>query len=139
MTDLETSLQNKSIIIYDGVCGFCNKSVQFILQNKPNSEIRFIAFQSEIAKELMAKKEIKTDMSSILLVENGKLYSKSSAVLKVLNKLNTRWKYLYYFIIIPAPIRDFCYSIIAKYRYIIMGSSDQCRLLTKEERVFFLE
>ncbi len=132
-------LKDKSIIIYDGVCGFCNHTIQFILRNKPDKDIRFVAYQSETAQELMRQFAITPDMSSILLIQHKKYYTKSSAVLKILQHLQSPWRYLYYLIIIPGFIRDSCYSIISRYRYLIMGKSEQCRLLSAEERFFFLE
>lgn len=131
-------LDNKAIIIYDGVCGVCNKTIQFILNNKPNENIRFVAFQSPIAQNLLEKKKVALDLSSIILIENEKIYSKSTAVLKIMHLLQTPYRFLYYFIIIPKFIRNTIYSKIAKYRYLILGKTEQCRILTSQEKQWFL-
>jgi len=126
------------IIIYDGVCGFCNHWVQFILDHKPNPNIQFVSFQSPLSKPYRQKYGI-TTMNTILLIEDEKCYRQSTAVLKVLRLLDTRWKYGYYLIYIPKYIRDLGYDIISKNRYLLMGKNQSCRLLTPQEKQFFME
>ncbi len=89
MNDLELISKSQPIIIYDGICRFCNKSVQFILDNNPNPAIRFVSFQSQKAQKLIVQRGITTDMSSILFIENGKIYNKSTAVLRILNHIDS--------------------------------------------------
>jgi len=128
----------KQIIIYDGICGFCNRSVQFILEHKPNDSVRFVSYQSDKAKPFLEKYKI-SDMSSILLIENETYYDKSTAVLKIAKTLDSKWRYLYYLINIPLSIRDFVYMIISKNRYLLMGKNNSCRFLTSEEKKMFLD
>lgn len=126
------------IIIYDGVCGFCNRSVQFILDHTPDDSIRFVSFQSDRAKPFLKKYKIK-DMNSIILIESNRCYSKSTAILKIAKNLDSRWRYLYYLIYIPSFLRDTVYSLFSKNRYRIMGKNNSCRLLTPKEKEMFWE
>ena len=130
--------KNHSIILYDGLCGFCDKSIQFILKNKPNPSIRLISFQSNLGKQLCQNFNI-TNMDTIILIENDRYYDKSTAILKIAGKLKTRWQYLKFFRVVPKFIRDAIYKAIAKHRYKLMGKVEQCRIPTKEERMYFLE
>ena len=132
------NIDNYNIIIYDGVCGFCNKWVQFILNNKPDNHIRFIAYQSEFAQSYIDKYGI-DDINSILLIEGNKFYDRSNAILRIMRLLGSNWKYVYYLIYIPRPIRDVVYTIFAKNRYKLQGKVDYCRLPTSGERELFVE
>ena len=137
MTELNNNNKIK-IIIYDGVCGFCNKWVQFILNNKPDNHIRFIAYQSELAQSYIDKYGI-DDINSIILIEGGKLYDRSNAILRIMRLLGSNWKYAYYLISIPRSIRDVVYKIFAKNRYKFQGKIHSCRIPTSGEREFFVE
>lgn len=135
---MKSLAKNHSIILYDGVCGFCDQSIQFILKNKPDPSIRLVSFQSEMGKQLCQQFYIK-NMDAIVLIENDTYYDKSTAVLKIIEKLQTRWQYLKYFMVVPKFIRDIIYNFIAKHRYRLMGKAEQCRILTKQEKMYFLE
>lgn len=135
---LDQLTTNYNIVIYDGVCGFCDASIQFILNRKPSDKIRFISFQSKIGQQIMSKFNLKTNLDTIIFIEKGTVYQKSKAFLKILKHVNSYWYYLHYLQIIPNKLSDFCYNIIAKHRYLIMGKVEQCRLLSPEERKFFI-
>ena len=131
-------LVGKSIILYDGVCGFCDHTIQFILQHKPHPFIRFVPYQSELGEQICFRFDI-VDMDSIVLIENQKYYNKSTAVLRIAGKLQSRWNWLQYLQFVPKLIRDYFYDLIAKNRYHILGKTNQCRIPTPEERSFFIE
>ena len=126
------------IIIYDGICGFCNRWVQFILNNKPDNNIKFIAYQSESAEPIIKKYNI-ISLESIVLIEGNKFYDRSNAMLRIMRLLGSSWKYVYYFIYTPHPIRDVVYKIFAKNRYKLMGKVDSCKIPTSRERELFVE
>jgi predicted DCC family thiol-disulfide oxidoreductase YuxK len=125
-----------TIVIYDGSCGFCNEWIQFILENKPSEQLKFVSQQSAKGQELIAHFNIEGYTTSIIVVENDRYYKKSTAIFKVTKHMNTRWKYLSYLQMIPKSISDFVYSQVAKYRYKFV--QHYCRLITQEEQTFFL-
>ncbi|MBA4851113.1 thiol-disulfide oxidoreductase DCC family protein [Emticicia sp. BO119] len=128
------------IILFDGVCNFCNASINFLIDRDPKGVFRFAALQSEPGREILAKHNIKviTDFDSVILEKDGKLYQKSDAALEIARNMNGLWKLLYGFKIVPKFIRDFVYDIVAKNRYRFMGKMDACRLPTPELRARFL-
>ncbi len=132
--------ENTSIVLFDGVCNLCNASVQFIIKRDLKNSFKFAALQSEIATEILNKKEIQNGMlNSIVLLENDKIYTKSSAALRIAKKLSGPIKLTYGFIIIPSLIRDYCYDIIAKNRYTWFGEKDVCMIPSEAIKNKFLE
>jgi predicted DCC family thiol-disulfide oxidoreductase YuxK len=126
------------IILFDGVCNFCNSSVNFIIEHDQKGYFKFAPLQSEIGKSLVEKFGL-SDVDSIILVENEKAYTHSTAALKFIKHLDGIWKFAYIFIIIPRPVRDFFYKLFAKNRYRLFGKKEACMLPTPEVRQRFLE
>ena len=129
-------IEGNVIVIYDGMCGFCDSSIQFILENGPSDRLRFVSFQSDMGQKIIANFNVKATLDSIIVIEDNKYYKKSRAIFKILKYVNSSLSYLKYFNFIPSKISDFCYDIIAKNRYKLMAQ--KCRLLTEEERGFFI-
>lgn len=134
--DLNQLLDDHIVVIYDGECGFCDSSVQFILQQKPNDKLRFVSFQSETGENIRRQLNITDDLDSIIIVEHRKHYKKSQAIFRILNYIQSPWRALRLFRYIPTGISNFFYDIIAKHRYRIKNNT--CRLLTAEERKLFI-
>lgn len=128
----------KRIILFDGECNFCDKSVQFIIKRDPNANFHFASLQSKIGKELLSQYNVPNNINSLVLIENHQCFFKSSAALRVCKKLKGAWKLLYVFVIVPKPLRDGVYSIIAKNRYKWFGKNNKCLLPSPEERQRFL-
>ena len=127
------------IILFDGVCNFCNGSVNFIIERDRENYFKFVPLQSETAQKLLDKFGIdKTQTDSVVLIENEKAFTHSTAALKVSRKLDGAWSWFYAFIIIPKPIRDFFYKLFARYRYKLFGKKDECMIPTPEVRAKFL-
>lgn len=126
------------IILFDGVCNFCNSSVNFIIEHDKKGYFKFAPLQSEIGKSLVEKFGL-SDVDSIILVENEKAYTHSTAALKFIKHLDGIWKFAYILIIIPRPVRDFFYKLFAKNRYRLFGKKEACMLPTPEVRQRFLE
>lgn len=129
------------IILFDGVCNFCNSSVNFIIDHDADNYFKFAALQSEAGEKLQREYGITPedkDLDSVLLIENGKLHTHSTAALRIAKHLKGIWSFLYIFIIVPKPLRDFFYKLFAKNRYRLFGKSDACRLPSPEERAKFL-
>lgn len=134
------NIENKSIIFFDGVCNLCNNSVQFIIKRDKYKRFLYASLQSDAARDILLQFKIKNSyLDSIILVENGKLYQKSTAILKIAKELNGLWKLNYGFIIIPKSIRDYVYGIIVKNRYKWFGKRSVCMIPTGDMKLRFLE
>ena len=121
------SPKNNCIILFDGVCNLCNSSVQFIIRNDPKKLFLFASIQSDAASKILLQFRIKKlDLTSILFIENGLIYDKSTAVLKISRKLKGGYPLLYGFIIIPRFMRDWMYQQLANNRYKWFGKKDIC-------------
>lgn len=127
------------IILFDGVCNFCQGSVKFIMKHEKNQSLKFASLQSEIGQKLLNQYQVPKETDSIVFIKNGKAYIKSTAALKISTYLSFPLYLLVVFIIIPAFIRNFVYDIIAKNRYKWFGKQDACMLPSPEVRARFLE
>jgi predicted DCC family thiol-disulfide oxidoreductase YuxK len=122
---MNSTYLNKSIVLFDGECNFCNKTIQFILKHEKKPELLFCSLQSETGKEIQDFFKLH-DAKSVLLVENNILYTKSTAALKITTYLKGGLPLLYFFIIVPLFIRNSIYNYIAKNRYKWFGKTETC-------------
>ena len=127
-----------SIVLFDGVCNFCNGAVNFIIRRDAERKFRFTPLQSEIGQQLRAKYNIGEDVDSIIFVEDDRVYTHSTAGLRIAKGLGGIWSLGYAFIIVPVFMRDWFYKVFAKYRYIFFGKKDVCMIPTPEIRERFL-
>ncbi len=127
-----------SIVLFDGVCNFCNGAVNFIIRRDADRKFKFTPLQSEIGQQLRAKYNIGEDVDSIILVEEDGVYTHSTAGLRIAKGLGGIWSLGYAFIIVPVFMRDWFYKLFAKYRYIFFGKKDECMIPTPETRERFL-
>ena len=133
------NFENKSIILFDGVCNLCNASVKFVIKHDKKEQFLFASFQSDAAKEIMLHFNLKNlNLDSIVLIDDGKIYEKSTAILRITRHLNSGFKLLYFFIVIPKFVRDWLYSYIAKNRYRFFGKRESCRIPSLELKNRFL-
>lgn len=116
--------EDKLIILFDGVCNMCVGSVNFIIKRDSKDMFRFASLQGDVGQKMVRKYSL--SMNSIILIKNGQVKTKSSAVLNILYHLNTFWKALLVFYVVPYPIRDILYNIVAKTRYFLFGKRNQC-------------
>lgn len=126
------------IILFDGHCHFCSSTVQFIVKRDPNAHFKFAPLQSDVGKKLKKALHIPASDDSFILIQQNQHDTQSTAALKVAKYLSGGWKLFYIFIIIPRPIRNFIYRIIAKNRYKWFGKRDACFIPTEEIRQRFL-
>ena len=127
----------KNIILYDGKCGLCNRSVQFILKFERNQKLQFTSLQSAFSKKILADFNLKNDFEeSILFYRDGKLFSKSKAVLRIVPFLSWYFYPTLIFWMIPNFIRDFVYDLIARNR---KRFSNVCDLPSSENSNRFLD
>ena len=133
--------QNHPIILFDGVCKFCDGTVNFIIDRDPKALFRFCPLQSELATKLLAEKGLVADkemLSSIVLVYKGRLYFKTDAVLRIARLMGGGWVLFYPLLIVPRFLRDFAYTVFAKNRYRWFGKMNQCRVPTQELKARYL-
>ena len=129
----------RPIVLYDGVCGLCDKFVKFVVKRDRAEVVRFAALQSETGKDLLRTFGLPAgDLSFIVVIEGKNSFIKSAAVLEVLRYLPGVWKYLALLRIIPAAISDVVYEFTARNRYTWFGRYDACVLPTESERKRFL-
>lgn len=124
-----------SVVFYDGDCGFCNSSIQFIL-NKRKRRFYFSPLQSEFAEEKLKKFGIKINLDTIYYSKNGKLYERSSAAIQICKGLRGLWPMMLVFYVVPRFIRDAVYNAIARRRHRIRAG--YCMIPTPEERKLFI-
>src|SRR4051794_23064029 len=129
----------KKIILFDGVCNLCNSSVQFIIKRDPKGRFKFASLQSQTGQSLLEQHGFDNEIDSFVLIDNQKLYSKSSAALRVCRNLNGFWKIFAILRFLPASFRDFFYDVVAKNRYKWFGRQESCMLPTKEMKKRFLD
>lgn len=127
------------VILFDGVCNLCNSSVNFIIDHDINDKFKFASLQSDEGQNLLNKFGLNAEeFDSVVLTDDENYYTKSTAVLKIVKEFTGIWKILYAFIVIPKPIRDYFYGIIADNRYKWFGKKDSCRVPTPELKGKFL-
>ena len=140
-----------AVVLFDGVCNFCDASVNFIIEHDRSAYFKFAplqsdegtrmankyGFESATAKQDDAQSDL-IPIDSVILIEDDKAYTHSTAALRILRRLGAPWSWAYAFIIVPRPIRDWGYRLFARYRYRIFGRKDQCMLPSPEVRARFL-
>lgn len=132
-------MTDSQIILFDGVCNFCNYGVNFILKRDKKDLYKFAALQSEKGQELLNQIGLSTiNFDTFILISGENFYTKSTAVLEIIKNLNGPLIILYTFIILPKFFRDFVYEVIAKNRYKLFGRREVCRIPSEEERRKFL-
>ena len=129
----------KRIILFDGDCNFCDASVQFIIKRDPSAHFHFTSLQSEKGVQLRKQYGISDEIDSLVLIENGRVYTKSSAALRIAKKLDGLWHLLFLFILVPPIIRNGVYDYFAANRYKWFGKKeDACMLPSPNERKRFI-
>lgn len=127
------------IILFDGVCNLCNSFVQFVINHDPAGRFSFASLQSELGQNTLRAHGLPTDQfKSVLLLEDGKLYTHSTAALRVLRHLSGGWSWLYAFILVPKFLRDPVYDWVSRNRYRWFGQQESCMLPTPELKARFL-
>ena len=132
-------MTSQPVILFDGVCNLCNKSVLFVIKHDPRSIFKFASLQSETGRSLLGHYGLSAnDLNSFILIMNDKAYTRSTAVLKVTQYLSGPARLLYGFIIVPAFIRNGIYNLIAGNRYKWFGKKDSCMVPSPSLEARFL-
>ncbi len=127
------------IVLFDGVCNFCDASVNWIIARDQRGTFRFAALQSPAGEQLQRTFGLDpNELDTLALVEGARVYRKSGAALRVLRRLRWPWPILFGLIAVPPFIRDFVYDFFARRRYRWFGRKDQCMVPSPELRDRFL-
>jgi len=131
------------LLLFDGVCGLCNTSVDWVMRHDPQRQFRFAPLQSPAGQAALRESGLDADyIDSIVLIRGGQVYTHSTAALHVARLLGWPWKALFAFVLIPPILRDLVYDFVAEHRYQWFGKREACRIPTPEERqqlIFELE
>ncbi len=129
-----------NLVIFDGVCKLCAKSVQFILRHEKDQILQFAPLQSATGARLMRELGLDPDeANTFVLIAHGRAFVKSDAAIHLSQFLRSGWRLLGVIKIIPRPIRDWFYDVVARNRYQWFGRSDECMVPTPEIRARFIE
>jgi predicted DCC family thiol-disulfide oxidoreductase YuxK len=127
------------ILFFDGVCNLCNGTVQWILRHDKTEQIQFAALQSEAARAKLAPLGIDTSkLESLVFLENGVVHTHSSGVLHLARALGAPYSWAFGFLVLPQPVRDFFYKILARNRYKWFGQRESCLMPTPATKRRFL-
>ncbi len=128
------------MVLFDGVCNVCNRSVDFILRHDPNGTFRFASLQSNAARDALAEvgERRPVEMNSIVLIEDGRVFRHSTAMLRIFRRLSGLWPALALLVVVPRPARDVLYRWFVRNRYRWFGKRDTCRVPEPEIRARFL-
>jgi predicted DCC family thiol-disulfide oxidoreductase YuxK len=128
------------IVIFDGVCNFCNGVVNFIIRRDPKALFSFTPMQSESGKRLIEKYDATmVGVDTILLIKNGQCYERTDAAIEIAGDLTGLWSMFRAFKILPKSFRDYFYRLFARNRYKLFGRREECMIPSPEVRVRFVE
>ena len=137
--EIDNLPKDKKIILFDGVCNYCNDKINFIIKNDKQDVFRFVALQSETGQKIIKYLGIDSSIDSIILYEPGYAYFiKSEAVFRIIKHLSSSVKLLLFFNFIPTSIKNVFYDIIAKNRYNWYGKKESCMMPTEELKRKFI-
>lgn len=131
--------EDKSLVLFDGVCNVCSGAVSFIIDRDPRGRFQFASLQSDLGKSLSAEHGISAERDTIVLVEGGLAFVESAAVLRIARQLEGPVRALAVFTFLPTGFRDALYRYFAAHRYRWFGRRDTCRVPTPELRERFLD
>jgi predicted DCC family thiol-disulfide oxidoreductase YuxK len=128
-----------NILLFDGVCNLCNRVIQFTIRRDPERKFKFASLQSDTGQQMLKKLGLSiNDFESFVLIKGDKYFLRSTAALMVLRELGGFWRLFYFLMIIPRPVRDFIYNLVAKSRYRIFGRRATCMVPTPDLEDRFL-
>jgi predicted DCC family thiol-disulfide oxidoreductase YuxK len=139
MESTPNGMRDARIVLFDGVCNVCNSAVNFIIDRDPKALFRFASLQSPQGIALAASHGVDpSKLSTMVLIDDGKAYTDSTALLRVARQLRAPWPLAYVGMIIPRTLRNGAYRVLVANRYRWFGKSESCRIPTPEIRSRFL-
>lgn len=132
-------MKNRRVIVFDGVCNFCNGTVRFIWRRDPNALFQFTPMQSVLAKELVMEYGIdNVGLDTFVLIKSGKAYTMTDAAMEIAKDLSGGWWLFNILRIVPSPVRDYFYRLFARNRYKFFGRTNECEVPSQELRSRFI-
>ena len=128
----------QKVVLFDGVCNLCNTAVQWLIRHDKNQIFKYASLQSNYAAEHLKDSKYQS-IDSIILLDDDGVYSKSSAVLRILKHLRLPYSLLWVFIIVPPFVRNFVYDVVARNRYKWFGKRATCMMPNDELKARFFE
>ena len=129
-----------AVVLFDGVCTLCNRTVDFIVRHDRAGRFRYGSLQSSTGRTLVEKFNLPADsLESIVLIDQGRVYTKSEAALFIARNLDNPWRFLALLQVVPRSVRNRVYDWVARHRYGWFGKQDTCRIPTDAEKQLFLE
>jgi predicted DCC family thiol-disulfide oxidoreductase YuxK len=120
---------HRAVVLFDGTCGLCERSVRFMARRDAAGHFQWAASQSPAGADLLARHGLTGEAGrTMILIENGRVYRRSTASLLVASRLRWPWSLLRVFLIVPVPVRDAVYDAIAAVRHRLMRRPDVCEL-----------
>jgi len=132
----------ETVVLFDGVCNLCSRTVQFIIHHDPRGQFQFASQQSEAGQKLLEQHSIPPSEAladSVVVIEGDRAYLESDAALHILYRLGGFWSKLYILRFVPKPLRDWIYGLIAHNRYRIFGKQESCMVPTPDLLKRFLD
>lgn len=131
--------EDHGLLLFDGVCNLCNGFVNFVIDHDPDGYFKLAALQSDAARPYLEAHDLDPDaLDSVVLIEDGTAYQRSTAALRAARHLAAPWPLAYAFLVVPRPLRDVVYDYVARHRYDWFGKRDSCRMPTPELKARFL-
>ena len=141
MTDVERkAIEGRALLLYDGICALCNGVVQFLMKRDRLDGFRYAPLQSGLGREVLARYEIHAFPDGVMLLTDAltpteHLYQRSDAVAEALQRLSKPWRLAGRLLrLLPRPLRDWGYGIVARFRYRLFGRYDTCPIPPPEQR-----
>lgn len=132
-------LPEHPVVLFDGVCNLCNGFVQFIRKRDPKRTFRFASLQSDVGQALLAEMGRRNELSTVVLIEKGRAYDRSTAALRIVRHLRFPWPIVCILWVLPQFLRDALYSWVGRNRYQWFGKSDTCVIPSPADRALFLD
>ena len=128
------------VVVFDGQCLLCNGWVQFLLRHDRSQRIRFASIQSAVGQQLLARAGLQVEgLQTLLVIDGERSWQHTAAILRVLHALGWPWRLAGVARLIPAPLRDAMYRVIARNRYQWFGKSEQCLMPDPAVAMRFLD
>ncbi|MGB0404256.1 MAG: thiol-disulfide oxidoreductase DCC family protein [Salibacteraceae bacterium] len=128
------------LILFDGVCNLCEKSVQFVIKRDKKKKFKYASLQSNVGEKILWESNLSnSNFDSFVFVEDGQVFTKSTAAIKVATHLGSYWPVLEVFMLIPKFLRDPIYDFVAKNRFRWYGKKEECWVPTPELKDLFID
>jgi predicted DCC family thiol-disulfide oxidoreductase YuxK len=141
MTEVErNAIEGRALLLYDGVCALCNGVVTFMMKRDRLDRFRYAPLESELGREVLARFDIRSFPDGVVLVADAltpaeRIYHRSDAVAEALQRLGGPWKQMGNALnLLPRPLREWGYGVLARYRYRLFGRYDTCPVPSPEQR-----